>query len=316
MGHDHHHHHGHDHHHHAIELSHVGKALILGIILNLIFVGIEVLAGFYYNSLGLLSDAGHNLSDVAGLLIALLAFKLMQVHPTSHYTYGYKKTTVLAAFVNALILFVAVGVILWESIERFQNPVEVGGLQTAIVAGIGIVINTATALLFLKDKDKDLNIKGAYLHMVADALVSLGVVISGLAILYTDWYWIDTVVSLVIVFVIIGSSWGLFKKSIRLILDGVPEDIDVAEITTKITNTEGVESVHHIHVWALSTTQNALTAHLVVQDESTFEDVAAIKAKVKHLLEHESITHATLEIEKASEHCLETDCEEEKEHKH
>lgn len=314
MGQDH--HHGHDHHHHAIELSHVGKALISGIILNLAFVALEVFAGFYYNSLGLLSDAGHNLSDVAGLLIALLAFKLVQVNPTSHYTYGYKKTTILAAFINALILFIAVGIILWESIQRIQNPVEVGGLQTAIVAAIGIGINTLTALLFLKDKDKDLNIKGAYLHMVADALVSLGVVVSGLTILFTDWYWIDTVVSLVIVIVIIWSSWGLFKSSIRLILDGVPDDIDLDQLKTKISNIIGVEEIHHIHVWALSTTQNALTAHLVVSDQSSFEDVAAIKAKVKHLLEHENIGHATLEIEKTSEHCLHTDCEEDSEHSH
>lgn len=304
---------GHDHncqhqHHHDLHISNVSKALIVGIVLNIIFVVIEVVAGFLYNSLALLSDAGHNFSDVIALVMALAAFKLLAIAPSLEYTYGYRKTTVWAALINAVLLLIAVGMIFWESIDRWMHPVAIDGLTTALVAGVGIVINGLTAWLFVKDKDKDLNIKGVYLHMLADTMVSVGVVVSGILILFTDWYWVDTVVSWVIVGAIILSTWSLFKDSIRLGLDGVPKGINLVSILNKIIKIEGVQSVHHTHVWGLSTSENAMTAHLVIAEQCTFEDAAIIKKKIKHILEHENIHHVTLELEKEKEHCTAQDC--------
>ncbi|BDS13538.1 cation diffusion facilitator family transporter [Aureispira anguillae] len=300
--------HNHDHQHHELRIADVNKALIFGIILNIIFVLLEVIAGLRYDSLALLSDAGHNFSDVIALVLALVAFKLLAIAPNLNYTYGYRKTTILAALINALLLLTAVGVILWESIDRWLNPVVINGSVTAMIASFGIVINGFTAWLFVKDKDKDLNIKGAYLHMLADTLVSIGVVISGLVIWWTDWYWVDTVMSWVIVAMIMLSTWSLFKDSIRLILDGVPKEINLASIRQKILEMDGIVSMHHIHVWALSTAENAMTAHLVIQQACTFEDAAVLKSKIKHLLEHENIKHVTLEIEKKDETCSATAC--------
>ncbi len=301
MGHDH-------HHHHELQLSDVSKALVIGIILNLAFVFIEVFAGIWYDSLALLSDAGHNFSDVIALVLALGAFKLLAIAPNQNYTYGYRKTTIWAALINAVLLLVAVGMILWESLDRWSHPIIVDGATTAIVASVGIAINGFTAWLFVKDKDKDLNIKGAYLHMMADMMVSAGVVISGLIILYTQWYWVDTVMSWIIVVMIIFSTWSLLKDSIRLGLDGVPKDIDINTVQQKIQKVEGILSVHHMHVWGLSTTENAMTAHLVVNRECTFELAAVIKKKIKHILEHENIQHVTLELEKEGEDCSAHDC--------
>lgn len=297
-----------DHQHEHLTLSTVNRAFIIGIGLNVIFVIIEVLAGFWYDSLALLSDAGHNFSDVIALVIALLAFKLLAIAPNQNYTYGYRRTTILAALANAVLLLVAVGMILWESVERLQNPVEVDGYTTAIVAGIGILINGFTAWLFLKDKEKDLNIKGAYLHMLADTLVSVGVVISGLVILFTQWYWVDTVMSWIIVAVIFISTWNLLKDSIKLSLDGVPSHLDAAMIKEQMAAVEGVVAVHHLHVWGLSTTESALTAHLVVQAASTFEQVALIKKDIKHQLSHKNIQHVTLEVEREGEGCPDPTC--------
>ena len=272
------------HHHHEISISSINKALILGIILNTVFVVLEIVAGLWYDSLALLSDAGHNFSDVIALMMALAAFKLLAIAPTQKYTYGYRKTTVWAALINAILLLVAVGMIFWESIDRWFNPLVVDGKTTAIVATVGIVINGLTTWLFLKDKEKDLNIKGAYLHMLTDTMVSAGVVISGIIILLTDLYWVDTVMTWIIVAMIILSTWSLFKDSIRLGLDGVPNGIDMGKIQLKILKIEGVVSVHHIHIWGLSTTENALTGHLVIATSCTFEDAAKIKNKIKHLL--------------------------------
>lgn len=303
MGHNHSHHHHHHHHDHDLKASDVNAALILGIILNVIFVAIETIVGLSYDSLALLSDAGHNFSDVITLVMALVAFKLLAIPPNKKLTYGYRKTTIWAAIFNAVLLFVAVGIIFWESIHRLFNPVIIDGKTTAIVAAIGIVINGVTAWLFVKDKDKDLNIKGVYLHMLADTMVSAGVVVSGLVILFTEWYWIDTIVSWVIVAMIILSTWGLLKDSIRLGLDGVPRDIDLDKIHEKILTVEGVQSVHHSHVWGLSTIENAMTAHLVIASDLSFEAAAQIRHRVKHLLEHENIQHVTLELEKEGENC-------------
>lgn len=312
------HHHDH-HHHHELQLSDVNKALILGIVLNVIFVVIETIAGLWYDSLALLSDAGHNFSDVIALVMALVAFKLLSMKPNKNYTYGYRKATILAALINAILLLVAVGMILWKSFDRWLHPVAIDGVTTAIIASIGIVINGCTAWLFVKDKDKDLNLKGAYLHMLADMLVSVGVVISGLAIWLTNWYWVDTIMSWVIVLMIILSTWSLFKDSVRLSLDGVPKEIDAVAIGQKIIAITGVKSMHHTHIWALSTTENAMTAHLVIAESCTFDDAATIKQKIKHLLEHENIQHVTLELEKEGENCSAKSCtiiSEKEEHHH
>lgn len=296
--------HHHEHHHH--EITSLNKAFIIGITLNLAFVVAEFLAGFWYNSLGLLSDAGHNLGDVASLVLAMLAFRLAKVHPTSRYTYGYKKSTVLVSLLNAVILLVAVGIIIGESIGKLFHPQPVEGDAIAWVAGIGVVINAVTAWLFMKDKDKDLNVKGAYLHMAADALVSVGVVVSGLVIARTGWYVIDPIIGLLIAVVIIYSTWGLLRDSLRLSLDGVPVGTELAEVENTIRQVPGVQEVHHLHIWAISTTETALTAHVVIKDMDRMEP---LKQQIKHELAHVGVQHATLEFETVGGSCHEACCE-------
>ena len=291
--------HHHDHHHH--EITSLNKAFIIGISLNLAFVVAEFTAGFWYNSLGLLSDAGHNLGDVASLVLAMLALRrLSMAKPSLQYTYGYKKSTVLVSLLNAVILLVAVGIIIAESIGKLLHPRPVEGDAIAWVAGIGVVINALTAWLFMMDKDKDLNVKGAYLHMAADALVSVGVVVSGIVIAHTGWYIIDPIIGLLIAIVIIVSTWGLLRDSIRLSLDGVPAGTDIDKVEKTIHSVEGVEGVHHLHIWAISTTETALTAHVSVADISEME---RIKQEIKHDLQHVGIQHATLEFETSGFKC-------------
>jgi len=304
--HDHSHHH-HHHHDHAPKLDQVNTAFIVGIILNSVFVIIEVIAGLATHSLSLLTDAGHNLSDVAGLALALLAFKLTKVNSNNNYTFGYKRSTIIVSFFNALILFVAVGFIGYEAIMRFLAPETVDGGVMAWVAFIGIGINAFTAWLFVKDKDKDLNVKGAYLHMAVDAIVSLGVVVSGVIIYFTKWYWVDSVVSLIIAIVILKGTWSLLMDSLRLEMAGVPKAIEIENIKNELLKCKGVLDVHHMHVWALSTTDNAITAHVVIAPEfvSTFEN---IKKDLRHRLEHLNIQHSTLEPEFADEDCKQPDC--------
>ena len=237
-GHAHTHEHGHAHGHALPAPEQVNKAFIIGIALNLIFVLVEAAAGFWYDSLALLSDAGHNLSDVISLVLALLAFRMAKVKPNSRYTYGYKKSTVLVSLLNAIILLVAVGIILAESIEKLRNPQPIAGGVIVWVAGVGILINAFTAFLFLKDKERDLNIKGAYLHLMADALVSVGVVISGVIISYTHWYIIDPIIGIAIAIVILVSTWNLLRDSLRLSLDGVPAGIS-ADTQTPVAGRRG-----------------------------------------------------------------------------
>lgn len=290
----------HEHHHHDHTVTSLNKAFILGIALNVAFVVVEFAVGLYYGSMGLLSDAGHNLSDVASLLLAMLAFRLAQAHATPRYTYGYKKSTVLISLLNSVILLVAVGVIVAESVGRMLHPAPVEGGAIAWTAGVGVVINGFTAWLFMKDKDKDLNVKGAYLHMAADALVSVGVLVSGVVISWTGWTIVDPVVGLVVAAVIVASVWSLTRDSLRLSLDGVPEGIDVADTERRMLSVEGVSAVHHIHIWAMSTTENALTAHVVVEDLAVMEQV---KAELKRQLRACGIPHVTLEFETRSECC-------------
>jgi len=300
----HHHEHSASHSHsHNVQITSVNRAFIIGIVLNTLFVILEFASGLYYDSMALVSDAGHNLVDVISLVLALMAFRMSKIQSTNNLTYGYRKTTILASLANSVLLFIAIGVIIKEAIERISNPVQVEGRAVIIIAAIGIFINAITAYLFLKDKDKDINIKGAYLHMAADALVSLGVVISGFVILYTGWFIVDTIISLIIVLVIFFSTWQLFKDSINLSLDGVPKDIDIDEIIEDIKSISNVNDVHHLHVWGISTTENALTAHIVTDEDINMKELAHLKAKIKHKLEHLKIDHATLEFETKSENC-------------
>lgn len=282
---------GHDHHH---EITSLNKAFIIGIVLNTGFVVVEFVAGFWYNSLGLISDAGHNLGDVASLVLAMLAFRLAKMQSNTKYTYGYKKSTILVSLLNAVILLVAVGFILGESVEKLFHPSPVDGDAVAWVAGVGVIINAVTAWLFMKDKEKDLNVKGAYLHMAADALVSVGVVVSGILIQYTGWFVIDPLIGIAIAVMIVVSTWGLLRDSLRLSLDGVPTGTDYEKIGEIISSVPGVKSYHHMHIWALSTTETALTVHLVIDDTKLME---IVKCSLKHELAEAGIRHATLEFE-------------------
>ena len=303
MSHD----HSHHHHDHAPKLDHINKAFIWGIVLNSIFVIVEATAGFITGSLSLLTDAGHNLSDVASLALALLAFKMAKIGATKLYTYGYKRATILVSFFNAFILVATVVVIFYEAVVRFMHPEPISGEAMVWVALIGIAINGFTAWLFIKDKDKDLNIKGAYMHMAVDALVSLGVVISGIIIWITGLWWIDSAVSIIIGIIILRGTWGLFKDSLRLEMDGVPRDIDLEKVKAELLKNTNIVDVHHMHVWAISTTQNALTAHIVVSEDclNTFD---AIKHDLRHKLQHMNISHSTFEPEFVDEKCLQQDC--------
>lgn len=312
--HDHGHSHGFGHHHHdhTPKIDHINTAFVMGIILNSAFVIIEVVMGLISGSLSLLTDAGHNLSDVASLALALLAFKLTKVGSNKQYTYGYKSSTIIVSLVNAFILIAGIAIIVYEAIMRFIHPVhDMAGGTIAWVAFVGIGVNAFTAYLFTrgdgKDKEKDLNVKGAYMHMAIDAIVSLGVVISGLVIYFTGLFWIDSVVSLIIAIVILGGTWSLLKDSLRLALDGVPKEMSLEKIKTELLKVKGVVDVHHMHVWALSTTENALTAHLVVE-EADMPKFDQIKHELRHSLEHLEISHSTFEPEFSSEKCAQVDC--------
>lgn len=291
------------HHHHVPEIKSLNAIFIFGITLNLVFVIVEFLAGYFSDSVGLISDAGHNLSDVASLVLAMMAYRLAKVKANKHYTYGFKKGTVLVSLTNAVLLLIAIGFIIKESIEKFIHPQPVEGGVIIWVAAIGVVINALTAWLFIKDKEKDLNIKGAYLHMAADTLVSVGVVISGIVIVFTGWYIIDPIIGLLIAVIIVISTWKLLSDSLRLAIDGVPENIHVTEISDLILAIPGVEGAHHIHVWAISTTENALTAHIVIQNIDKME---SIKHLLKCELAQKGIQHATLEFEVPGCDCQES----------
>src|SRR6185312_1133801 len=309
MEHDHsHHNHSHHDHSHVATLTSVNSAFIIGIGLNALFVLIEAIYGFSIHSLSLLSDAGHNLADVGSLALSLLAFRLLKVKSSKKYTYGYRKTTILAALFNAMILLLSIGAIAYEAFTRLSHPPALPGKIIAIVAGIGIIINFVTAILFMKNKEHDLNVKSAYLHMMANALVSAGIMAGGIIIYYTQLYWIDPVLSIIIVIVILIGTWGLLKESLKLSLDGVPKDIDILDIKNKAEKIDGIKALHHIHVWAMSTTENAMTAHLVIDKSKAPEQITAIKDNLKHTLQHMDIQHITLETEFANEPCKKPEC--------
>lgn len=291
-------------HDHAHEVKNYNKAFSIGISLNIIFVIIEAIYGVMADSLALIADAGHNLSDVVSLLLAWGAFYLAKKNPTLRRTYGLRKVTILASLTSAILLLIALGAITWEAVGRFSDPQVVDGMTVIVVAAIGVVINTATALLFMEGQKDDLNIRGAYLHMAADAGVSVGVVIAGIAIMFTGWLWLDPVLSLLIVLVILVSTWGLLIDSINLSIDAVPDAIDVSAIKTYLLGLDAVEEIHALHVWALSTTENALTVHLLChtlpQNNTLLETIE------EHMHQHFDIEHITVQIEldDTNYHCV------------
>lgn len=293
-------------HNQSHKVSNLNRAFIIGIAINALYVVIELSAGLFYDSLSLISDAGHNLSDIASLALALLAFRLVKVEANDKFTYGYRKSTILVSLINSVILFIAIGGIILETISRINHPVIIPGQPVAIVAGIGIVINAISAMLFFRDKESDLNVKGAYLHLMADAAVSLGVVFSGILIMIFHLYWLDMAMSFIIVLVIFYSTWNLFKDSLALTLDGVPKGVDLNKVVSEIKEVEGVLDVHHLHVWAISTSQNAMTAHIIIRSEVGMEQLNQLKKSIKHELEHVNIHHATLEFETEDENCTDT----------
>ena len=286
--------HGHDHGHHHGPPNYT-RAFALGIALNLAFVVAEAVFGIRANSLALVADAGHNLSDVLGLGLAWGASVLSMRLPTPRRTYGLRRSSILAALVNAVILLIAIGGIAWEAIGRFRHPSPVASGTVMAVAAIGVLINGATALLFLRGRQQDLNIRGAYLHMAADAGVSVGVVLAGGVIAVTAWQWVDPVVSLVIVVLIAIGTWGLLRESFNLALDAVPEGIDPEAVNSYLAQLPGVVAVHDLHIWAMSTTEAALTAHLVTEGDRI--DHALLTRACRELHDRFGIEHPTIQLE-------------------
>ena len=300
-GHDHGHSHGFGHHHHHMPSpdGH-GRAFALAIGLNLAFVIVEFTYGFIAHSTALMADAGHNLSDVLGLMLAWGAALLAKSAPKGRYTYGLRGSSILAALGNGLLLMVACGAIAWEAVQRIAEPAPVAGATVSIVAAIGVVINGFSAWLFLAGSKGDLNIRGAYLHMAADAALSLGVVISGLAIMYSGWTWIDPIVSLGIVVVIVIGTWSLLRESVQLSMAAVPPNVDAGKVQAFLAGQPGVTEVHDLHIWAMSTTETALTAHLVIP--GGYPGDAALDAIEHTLRKDHAIHHCTLQVEQGTIH--------------
>jgi cobalt-zinc-cadmium efflux system protein len=284
---------GHDHGHTPASFN---SAFAIGIALNIVFVGIEAFYGWKIDSLALLADAGHNLSDVAGLVLAWGGALAGRLRPDARHTYGWKRASILAAFVNAVLLLVAMGSLAWEAVHRLQSPQPIEGVTIMVVAGIGILVNGATALLFMRGGEHDLNIRGAFLHMAADALVSAGVVLAGGLALWFGWSWIDPVMSLVIAFIIVAGTFNLLKQSVHLLFDGVPESVNLREVEALLLALPGVARVHDLHVWAMGTSEIALTAHLVMPDDSP--DDAFLQQATRQLHDRFEIEHVTLQAVK------------------
>lgn len=282
-------------HSHTHEIKNYNKAFGFGIALNLIYIVVEVIYGLLINSMALLADAGHNFSDVLGLIMAWGGAYLAKTATTKSRTYGLRKSTILAALFNAIILLIAVGAITIESIRKILEPEPIGGTTMMIVAGVGVIINTLTALLFIKGREKDLNIKGAFLHMAADAGVSLGVVVAGLLINLTGFYLLDPIISLIIVVVITIGTWGLLRDSFHLSMDAVPRDIDFEKVQVYLSSIDGVKEIHDLHIWAMSTTETVLTVHIVYIGKNDRNSI--IKTISKDLNHKFNIVHSTIQIE-------------------
>src|SRR6195952_5568613 len=301
--------HSHDHHDHDHDHSHAGHshapdnfgaAFAVGVALNTVFTVAELVFGYSANSLALVSDAVHNLSDVIALLLAWGGAWLAGKRPTDTHTYGYRRASILAALINAGLLLIAVGGIAVEAVNRIQEPAEVAGWTVVWVAALGIVVNGGTALMFMRGRHGDLNIRGAYLHMAADAGVSFGVVVAALVIMFTGWLWVDPAISLGIAMVVLASGWGLARDSVNLALDGVPRGIELSAVRDYLGALDGVSEIHDLHIWAMSTNETALTAHLVRPDGT---DDAFLHRVCEELAHRFNIHHATLQIETSGEVC-------------
>ena len=279
---------------HSHAPANFNAAFAIGIGLNVVFVAIEAFYGWKVNSLALLADAGHNLSDVIGLVLAWGGVLAGRLRPDVRHTYGWKRASILAAFINALLLLVAMGSLVWEALQRLQSPEPVAGVTIMVVAGIGIVVNTATALLFMRGRETDLNIRGAFLHMAADALVSVGVVVVGALALWFGWAWLDPVVSLLIAAVIVVGTWSLFRQSLHLLFDGVPESVDLLSVKALLESLPGVDRVHDLHVWAMGTSEIAMTAQLVMPDGPAGD--AFLQNAIEQLHDRFEIEHATIQV--------------------
>jgi cobalt-zinc-cadmium efflux system protein len=304
MSHDHHHHHdhghdhGHGHHHHHAPTDGNSRAFALAIGLNALFVAIEFVYGLIANSTALMADAGHNLSDVLGLLLAWGAAQLAKSTPNGRYTYGLRSSSILAALANALLLMVACGAIAWEAVHRFSQPVAVEGITVSVVAAVGVLVNGFSAWLFMAGRKDDLNVRAAYQHMAADAAISLGVVVSGLVIMFTGWTWLDPLVSLGIVVMIVAGTWSLLRESVQLMMAAVPANVDMGAVRSFLVERPGVSEVHDLHIWAMSTTETALTAHVVMPGGYPGDGI--IDDLVAQLRADFSIHHCTLQVEEGT----------------
>ncbi len=295
-------------HTHGIEYNQVNLAFKLGIGLNLLYVGFEATYGVLYNSTALLSDAGHNFSDIITLVIGAISVYLSSKKTGKRLSYGYRKITILSALLNSLLLIAAVGVIFFESIKKIINPQPLNATVVFWVALLGIVINSLTAFLFLRWTERDINLKAVFWHMALDALVSLGVVVSAVLMKYLQWYWIDGVVGVIISVIIVFSTWDLLKESFLLSIDAVPKQFDIEQVKREILQVPQVKSVHHVHLWALSTTEPALTAHVVLDKNYSLEQVMEINKKIQGRLHSIGIGHTTLEFELEGKGCIDPEC--------
>ncbi|MCB1692185.1 MAG: cation transporter [Pseudomonadales bacterium] len=304
-------HHHHDHHHdHAVfEFESVNTSFIIAVAVNLGFTVLEAVYGIITDSVSLLGDAGHNLSDVLGLLLAWGASYLATQQTSASYSYGYRKSTVLAAVINAVILILTAGYIAFESVERLLTPTPIAEFEVMVVAGIGIFVNAGTALLFMKGSSHDLNLRGAFLHLAYDAAISAGVVVGAFIILVTGMNWIDPLLGLGIVAVILLGTWGLLRDSVNMIIDAVPHGIELEEVRAFLEEQEGVTGIHDLHVWAMSTRETCLTAHLVMPETSLWSDPEGY-SRISDELEHRfNIQHVTLQVERDHDTACATDCD-------
>jgi len=299
MPHNNDHSHGHNHNHdHSHTIGNYNRAFGIGIALNVIFVIIEVVYGLSANSLALLADAGHNLSDVLSLLLAWGAGFLALKKPTQQHTYGFRRVTIMASAISAVLLLAALGGIVVEAVGKLSHPQPSSGIIIIVVAAIGVVINGITALMFMSGQKHDLNIKGAYLHMATDAAVSLGVVVAGFMIMFTGWLWLDPVISLAIVAIVMIGTWSLLRDSLNLSIDGAPKTIDVTQVKELLTGFKQVKQIHDLHIWALSTTEIALTVHLITAQDKI--DNELLKQIEHSLHEKFNINHITIQVEQAN----------------
>jgi cobalt-zinc-cadmium efflux system protein len=298
----------HHEHTHSNSVKQLNNAFIAGIALNVVYIIVQMGAGIRIHSLSLISDAGHNIADVASLLLSLIGFQLTKVKPNNRFTYGYRKTSVLIALVNSVVLLISIGIIGIEAVKRIFHPAPLPGKTIAVIAVIGIFVNGLSAFFFFRDKDNDLNVKSAFLHLLADAAISAGVVAGGIFMYFTHLYWIDAALSIVIAFVIVITTWKLLSDSMKLSLDAVPENVDIDDIKARVSTIDGIVNIHHLHIWAISTTENALTAHLLLADHITAGEEHIIKSAVRGMLAEQNIHHITLETERQTNSCEGNEC--------